>query len=177
MPNHFHGIIELKSNVGADPRVCPLSEIEGDKGNGAIELNVGADPRVCPSSRKEGNNKKGGDTEKQGGHAGPPLHEVVQWFKTMTTNAYFRGVKEQSWPPVNKRLWQRNYYEHIIRDDAELNDCSDYIINNPLNWHTDENYEESIPLEMISWQFLLTSGSMKRVPLLMSISKICKLTL
>ena len=41
---------------------------------------------------------------------------AVQWFKTMTTNMYIRGVKYDNWPPFNKKLWQRNYYEHIIRN-------------------------------------------------------------
>jgi REP element-mobilizing transposase RayT len=37
-------------------------------------------------------------------------------------------------------VWQRNYYEHIIRNDNELNKIREYIINNPLTWQTDENY-------------------------------------
>ena len=38
-------------------------------------------------------------------------------------------------------LWQRNYYEHIIRNDMELNRIRQYIINNPLNWQLDDYYE------------------------------------
>ena len=38
-------------------------------------------------------------------------------------------------------LWQRNYYEHIIRNDMELNRIWQYIINNPLNWQLDDYYE------------------------------------
>lgn len=37
-------------------------------------------------------------------------------------------------------VWQRNYYERIIRDENELNEIKRYIIENPLNWSTDENY-------------------------------------
>ncbi|WP_198265751.1 transposase [sulfur-oxidizing endosymbiont of Gigantopelta aegis] len=47
---------------------------------------------------------------------------LVQWFKTMTSNEYIRGVKQQGWPRFNKRLWQRNYWDHIIRNEE------DYII-------------------------------------------------
>ncbi|MBI2172040.1 MAG: transposase [Chloroflexi bacterium] len=36
-------------------------------------------------------------------------------------------------------LWQRNYYERIIRDDAELNAVRQYIIDNPTNWQDDEH--------------------------------------
>jgi putative transposase len=45
---------------------------------------------------------------------------VVQWFKTMTTNAYIRGVKQNGRTPFPKKLWQRNYWEHIVRNSDEL---------------------------------------------------------
>ncbi len=69
---------------------------------------VVADLRVCPTT--------------EGAHAGAPLPEIVQWFKTMTTNQYIRGVKIGGWPPFFGRLWQRNYYEHVIRNEESL-DC------------------------------------------------------
>ena len=37
--------------------------------------------------------------------------------------------------------WQRNYYEHIVRDEKEYYAICDYIINNPLNWEEDMNYK------------------------------------
>ncbi|HOO14890.1 MAG TPA: hypothetical protein PKU90_02960 [Candidatus Paceibacterota bacterium] len=37
-------------------------------------------------------------------------------------------------------VWQRNYYEHIIRNEVELNRIRQYIIDNPKKWKTDENY-------------------------------------
>ncbi len=60
---------------------------------------------------------------------------VVQWFKTMTTNEYIRGVKTLGWPPFNEKLWQRNYWERIIRDDLEFFHISAYIRNNPRKWY------------------------------------------
>jgi len=39
-------------------------------------------------------------------------------------------------------VWQRNYYEHIIRNENELNRIRHYIINNPLHWKTDDNFGE-----------------------------------
>jgi len=97
----------------------------------AIIINVGADRRVCPD-------KMGGPDER-GEHTGSPLHRVVQWFKTMTTNEYIRRVKQNGWQPFSGKLWQRNYWEHIIRNENELNRIREYIINNPLNWHDDEH--------------------------------------
>jgi len=42
-------------------------------------------------------------------------------------------------PPFVGRLWQRNDYEHIIRDARELERIREYILNNPANWATDED--------------------------------------
>jgi len=69
---------------------------------------------------------------------GLPLPTVIQWFKTMTTNEYIRGVHLKLYPPFDKKLWMRNYYERIIRDEKELDEIRRYIRNNPLNWEGDE---------------------------------------
>jgi len=55
----------------------------------------------------------------------------------MTTNAYIKGVKMHDWQRFEKRLWQRNYYEHIIRNDADLDRIRHYIQNNPVAWQND----------------------------------------
>jgi hypothetical protein len=110
MPNHFHGIIQINNTntapVGTDLRVCP-------------------DNRVCHDNA--------GD-HKKGEHTGSPLHRMVQWFKTMSTNDYIRNVKNNNWTPFNKKLWQRNYYEHIIRNEKSYLRISEYIRTNPLKW-------------------------------------------
>ncbi len=69
--------------------------------------------------------------------AAPTLGDVMDWFKTMTTNAYIRGVKEHAWPSFPGRLWQRNYYERIIRDEREWGLARKYIFENPLKWDLD----------------------------------------
>jgi REP element-mobilizing transposase RayT len=115
MPNHFHCIVE---NVGADLRVCP------DKNDG--------------NATNDGDVINDGDVE--GEHIGSPLHRVVQWFKTMSTNEYIRGVKNLGWQPFNGKLWQRNYYEHIIRNEQSYKNISAYIINNPAKWNDDKFY-------------------------------------
>lgn len=47
-------------------------------------------------------------------------------------------VKQKNWKPYNGKLWQRNYYEHIIRNDESYIRISEYIKNNPQNWKGDE---------------------------------------
>jgi REP element-mobilizing transposase RayT len=65
------------------------------------------------------------------------LSDIVQWFKIMTTAEYIRGVKQSGWPPFRKRIWQRSYYERIIRDDEPLARIRHYIADNPARWAED----------------------------------------
>jgi len=67
----------------------------------------------------------------------PPLSQIIQWFKTMTTNEYIRGVKQFGWKSFKGKLWQRDYYEHIIRDEKDLQQKTDYILDNPSRWDED----------------------------------------
>ena len=84
----------------------------------------------------------------QGGHVGPPeqntetvnpskLGKIIQWFKTMITNEYIENVKSHNWEAFNKRLFQRNYYEHIIRNNESLNQIRHYIFTNQDRWEKD----------------------------------------
>jgi len=74
-------------------------------------------------------------------HGGAPtLGGMIDWFKTMTTNAYINGVKHSNWPSFPGRLWQRNYYDRVIRNDLELSETREYILSNPANWANDDNY-------------------------------------
>ena len=82
----------------------------------------------------------------------PSLPEIIQWFKTMTTNAYIRGVKEKGWEPFMGKLWQRNYYEHIIRNETELDRIRAYIELNPAAWDKDiENPIRQGESEFYDW--------------------------
>lgn len=99
-----------------------------------VGMTVGADPRVCPHYITHAPNASE--------HKGSPLHRVVQWYKTMTTNVYIRGVKNTGWQPFNGKLWQRNYYEHIIRNEKSHAAISEYIINNPAKWEKDKFFNK-----------------------------------
>ncbi|MCF6147846.1 MAG: hypothetical protein E3K37_04220 [Candidatus Kuenenia sp.] len=61
------------------------------------------------------------------------LASIVRGYKT--------GVKK--WTTINNFSfqWQSRFHERIIRNEPELNKIRKYIINNPLNWKTDENYK------------------------------------
>jgi len=68
----------------------------------------------------------------------PTISRIVQAFKSITTYKYILGVKENNWPLFDKRLWQRNYYDHIIRSEKSLNYIREYIFNNPIRWEFDK---------------------------------------
>ena len=72
--------------------------------------------------------------EISGNTVGSPLQQIVDWFKTRTTNEYIKGVKSGLYEPFEKHLWQRGYYEHIIRNQKYLDEIRQYIKNNPAKW-------------------------------------------
>jgi len=78
--------------------------------------------------------------------------DVVGAFKSRVTVAYTRGVKKSGWPPFPGRFWQRNYYEHIIRNDESLNRIRQYILDNPARWAFDrENPAVTAPEPEDAW--------------------------
>ncbi len=108
MPNHFHAIILLDAP----------DSIKGEKDPGEHEDQ--GEHKVRPYGTRPGS-----------------VGHIVQAFKSLTTNAYIRAVRENAWPPFAGRLWQRNYYERVIRDDRELAQARQYISDNLAKWATD----------------------------------------
>ena len=108
MPNHIHGIVIAQKPVGA-----PL---------------VGARP---PDSKQMSEDR---DVTKI---ATPRLGDVVGAYKSITTIKYVRGVEAHGWRRFPRRLWQRNYFERVIRDEQEMTRAREYIVNNPKGWKSD----------------------------------------
>ncbi len=65
------------------------------------------------------------------------ISEIIKNFKTYTTRLYIEGVHKYNWPTFEKKLWQRSFYEHVIRNDQSLCKIQQYIVNNPLKWELD----------------------------------------
>ena len=68
------------------------------------------------------------------------LGDVVGACKSITTHQDIQGVKHQGWIPFAKRLWQRNYWEHIIRGGKERDRIRQYIDENPARRYWDRLY-------------------------------------
>ncbi|HVL26235.1 MAG TPA: transposase [Thermomicrobiales bacterium] len=73
----------------------------------------------------------------------PSRGRVMQWFKSITTVEYTRGVRDYGWPPFPGRLWQPGFHDHIVRNDRDLERIRAYIDGNPTRWVEDEFHVES----------------------------------
>ena len=117
MPNHFHGILEI--TVGAALMATQKDLIAGKEdmelGNGHPQ---GDAPTDAPTKNKT-------------------IADIVDAFKSITTVRYIHGVKNKGWKRFNGKLWQRDYYEHIVRNEIALNKIAHYIVDNPRKWNED----------------------------------------
>jgi REP element-mobilizing transposase RayT len=76
-------------------------------------------------------------TKNQGGGTPlrkPTLGQIVAYFKYQSTKEMNKIETENS---ITK-FWQRSYYEHIIRNEKELQQKTDYIMDNPSQWDEDD---------------------------------------
>jgi len=78
-----------------------------------------------------------------GGAGAPTLGDAVGAFKSLTTDEYIAGVNEVDWSRFQNHLWQRNYYDHVIRNQDELEKIREYIRQNPLMWTCDRYNPEN----------------------------------
>jgi putative transposase len=83
--------------------------------------NVGAGLKPAPTSKR---------------HALPEIVRALKPFSSRRINE----IRRTPGTPV----WQRNYYEHVIRNEIDLEDTREYIQNNPLKWLEDENHPSNI---------------------------------
>ena len=118
MPNHVHGIIELVGANNHSPKTnhhSPNVPVIGD--NRAKNVSVIGDNRAKNVSPLRSPSKTVGSVVR-GFKIG-----VTKWMRQNTDTFY---------------IWQRNYWEHIIRDDKSHENISQYIINNPTKWNNDK---------------------------------------
>ncbi len=86
------------------------------------------------------------------------LSNIIRNFKSLTTYLYSNGVKQNGWLPFDKKLWQRNYYEHIIRNERAYKLIAQYIFDNPARWNKDSiNPDNSGNCDEIMQQILSIS--------------------
>jgi len=131
MPNHVHGILIIGcDHDGRRGGVTPP--------NGKMCIEYDHDGRrggVTPPLHETFN---GSNVDCRAQHVQrPTLGQIIGYYKYQST----KQINETNKTPT-KRVWQRNYYEHIIRNDIALNNIRKYIIKNPTNWETDRNNQK-----------------------------------
>ena len=94
--------------------------------HGIIEFTENVDKALSPSKQEQ--------------RFAPTLGGVIGAFKSLSTHEYIQGVNKDAWQPFDKKLWQRNYYEHIIRDQKAYNQIVEYIQTNAARWQDDTYY-------------------------------------
>ncbi len=134
MPNHFHSIVEI---LGATLVVAPIKPVAPDEPVAPINPVV-SNKSVPPNKPVIPNDES---VQPQG--IAPSINpktvgDMVGAFKSIVTVEYIRGVKQNNWQPFHGKLWQRNYWEHIIRDERSHHRISEYILNNPAKWDNDK---------------------------------------
>jgi REP element-mobilizing transposase RayT len=155
MPNHMHGIIILTESTGdgvGDGRVrvnrtptvgndvgatvgatlaatvgATLAATVGATLAATVGATVGATLAVALS----------GDGRARFTRA-PTVGDIVGAYKSLVANACL--AMYQSKNETMGKLWQRNYYEHIIRHESAYHNISNYIIHNPSHWIEDRFY-------------------------------------
>jgi putative transposase len=70
----------------------------------------------------------------------PTVGDIVGAYKSLVANGCLEIYKSKN--EMMGKLWQRNYYEHIIRNVQSYNTISEYIINNPQKWRDDKFFTE-----------------------------------
>ena len=75
------------------------------------------------------------------------LGDIIGIFKSISTHQYAINVNANNWTAFPGTLWQRNFYERIIRNEDELNRIRAYILNNPQQWDNEDNNPHNITIK------------------------------
>ncbi|MCM2265164.1 MAG: transposase [Desulfuromonadales bacterium] len=118
MPNHFHGIVQITGSVGAKQGSPASPDVDGNHAKGKAD-----EAFALPLH----------------GTASGSLCAVIQNFKSISTRRINKLRNNPAGP-----VWQRNYFERVIRDDNELAAIREYIVTNPLQWDADNNHPNNL---------------------------------
>jgi len=161
MPNHFHAILEIsvgatlvvaqnkitqnkiaQNKIAPNNKIARINEINHD--NTIANNNTIAHDNAITQVKivdRDANGVDRDDNNRATTRVAPTtktVGNIVGAFKSIVTVKYIYGVKNYGWLKFDGKLWQRNYYEHIIRDEKSYESISDYIENNPARWVQDK---------------------------------------
>ena len=121
MPNHMHGVILLNNvaNVGAG--FTPAQNDGQWVGAGFTPAQHDGQPQgIAPTSATIG--------------------DIIGSYKSLVANGCLKIYKSKN--ETMGKLWQRNYYEHIIKNESSYKTITEYIVSNPQQWDKDKFYRK-----------------------------------
>lgn len=125
MPNHMHGVL-----VFIGEGLAPPADVAARTPVDAVSIDFAQSSIFAPAMVV-------GDPAEGGASPAPTgcpfaLGDVVRAFKSLSTVAVNRVLRRRG-----VQLWQRNYYEHIVRNGDDLDNIRRYVFDNPLRWALD----------------------------------------
>jgi putative transposase len=130
MPNHVHGIVWIAAE---DVRVDGVGRTAVRPYDGVP--NDGAQLDGCAAGHEPGRT-----AGRPYGRVPKSLGSFVAGFKSVVTKQ-INQLRDMPGVP----FWQRNYWEHVVRDEADLNRIREYIENNPARWTDDQLHPDAPP--------------------------------
>jgi REP element-mobilizing transposase RayT len=161
MPNHFHGILVIRDIVGATRQDLtmtrdsnallhnvttdgidgsPLPDDTFDDGAGATRQDLSVTPDGNALLQTTTTDGTDGSPLPPRGSQPASLGAVIAQFKSRVTKRIWKTPSLRGKP-----IWQRNYHEHIIRNDREMERIWHYIESNPSNWIDDNENPSRVP--------------------------------
>jgi REP element-mobilizing transposase RayT len=147
MPNHLHAILWIVGPSGARPSLRPaanmdLARPERAKGVGPN----GVRPRLIANESPERGRTPFAPTNRIPAMRPRSLAAWASGFKSAVTSRI-----RKLWKKPHATVWQEDYFEHVIRDEAELLRIRDYILSNPARWKVDRENPEAGPNVEDEW--------------------------
>jgi REP element-mobilizing transposase RayT len=137
MPNHVHLLVWLRSaaeDIASVPQSQVFRLVAGGDDVGATVAStfdiVGATNEWCVPAATTASFH-------------PTLGDVIGAFKSIIFTVYLDWIEAHD-PKRQAKFWQRNYYEHIVRNERELRAIRRYIRDNPINWLLDRDNLKNI---------------------------------
>jgi REP element-mobilizing transposase RayT len=142
MPNHMHGIIvlnHLEVSLADTPDTSPLTDT-------SVRVYLADTPDTSPltdtsvrvSLADTPDTSNNLSDKRAGASPAPAIFDIVGAYKSLVANGCLGIYKSKN--ETMGKLWQRNYYEHIIRNEQSYQNISNYIVNNPSKWEGDKFY-------------------------------------
>lgn len=124
MPNHIHGIIAITKDFSNNAVGDAYPRIENKSVNNEINIEskeLSVPTNMCPLHSADRSKMY--------------LSKIIRIYKSAITKKINNELRKSKKPEIN--LWQRSFYDRIIRNEKEFRNIQGYIYENPVRWDYD----------------------------------------